>query len=41
MSEELKRDIPVSRVRVVPRTGHWLPVEDPDGLASAILEFLS
>jgi 3-oxoadipate enol-lactonase len=41
MAEELKRDIPVSRVRVIPDTGHWLPVEDPGSLAAAILEFLS
>lgn len=41
MAEELKRDIPVSKVRVIPGTGHWAPVEDPDALAAAILEFLS
>lgn len=41
MAEELKRDIPVSRVRVVAHTAHWLPVEDPGSLAAAILEFLS
>jgi 3-oxoadipate enol-lactonase len=40
MSEELKRSIPVSRVQVLPRVGHWSPVEDPDGLAAAILDFL-
>ncbi len=41
MAEELKRDIPVSRVRVVPDAGHWLPLERPDALAAAILEFLT
>lgn len=41
MAEELKRDIPVSRVRVIPHTSHWLPVEDPGTLAAEILEFLS
>lgn len=41
MSEELKRDIPVSSVRVIPQTGHWLPIEGPDPLAASILEFLS
>ncbi|MBW3662087.1 MAG: alpha/beta hydrolase [Actinobacteria bacterium] len=41
MAEELKADIPVSRVRVIPHTGHWLPVEDPGALAATILEFLS
>lgn len=41
MAEELKRDIPVSRIRVVPHTAHWLPVEDPGTLAALVLEFLS
>lgn len=41
MTEELHRDIPVTRVRVLPRVGHWAPVEDPDGVAAAILEFLT
>lgn len=41
MTEELKRDIPVSRLRVLPRVGHWSPVEEPDAVAAAILEFLS
>ena len=41
MAEELKADIPVSDVRVIPHSGHWLPIEQPDALAAAILEFLS
>jgi 3-oxoadipate enol-lactonase len=41
MAEELKASIPVSRVRVLAGSGHWLPVEDPDGLAAAVLEFLT
>lgn len=41
MAEELHRDIPVTRVRVLPRCGHWSPVEDPDALAAAVLEFLT
>lgn len=41
MAEELRRDIPVSRVRVIPHTAHWLPLEDPGALAATILEFLS
>jgi 3-oxoadipate enol-lactonase len=41
MAEELKRDIPVSTIRVLPRTGHWCQVEDPGALAATILEFLS
>lgn len=41
MAEELKADIPVSRVRVLPHVGHWCPIEDPGALAAAILEFLS
>lgn len=41
MTEELKRDIPVSRLRVLPRVGHWSPVEEPEAVAAAILEFLS
>lgn len=41
MAEELKRDIPVSRVVVAPDGGHWLPVEDPSFVAAAILEFLT
>lgn len=41
MAQELKSSIPVSRIRVLPGVGHWVPVEDPDGLAAAILEFLT
>jgi 3-oxoadipate enol-lactonase len=41
MAEELKRDIPVSRVRVIPHAGHWVPVEDPGTLAANMLEFFS
>ncbi|MBW3562810.1 MAG: alpha/beta hydrolase [Actinobacteria bacterium] len=41
MSEELKADIPVSRLRVLPHVGHWSPVEDPEAVAAAILEFMS
>lgn len=41
MSEELKREIPVSRVQVLPEVGHWSPVEAPGLVAAALLEFLS
>ena len=41
MAEELHNDIPVSQVRVIPQAGHWVPVEQPDVLAAAILEFLT
>ena len=41
MAEELKRDIPVSSVRVIPHVGHWSPVEDPGAVAAAVLEFLT
>jgi 3-oxoadipate enol-lactonase len=41
MAEELHREIPVSRVRVLANAGHWLPLEHPDALAAAILEFLT
>lgn len=41
MAEELKSSIPVSRVRVIPHTGHWTPIEDPGSLAAAVLEFLT
>jgi len=41
MAEELKSAIPVSRIKVLPDVGHWSPVEDPGGLAAAILEFLT
>jgi pimeloyl-ACP methyl ester carboxylesterase len=41
MAEELKASIPVSRIKVVPGVGHWMPLEDPDAVAAAILEFLT
>jgi 3-oxoadipate enol-lactonase len=41
MSEELKRSIPVSTVKVLPHVGHWAVVEDPGAVAAAVLEFLS
>ena len=41
MTEELHRDIPVSRVRVVPAAAHWAALEQPDMIAATILEFLT
>lgn len=41
MSEELHAEIPVSRVRVIPSSAHWALLEQPDFIASAILEFLT
>lgn len=41
MTEELHRDIPVSRVRVIPGAAHWAALEQPDAIAAAILEFLT
>ena len=41
MADELKRDIPVCQVRVIPHVGHWSPVEDPGAVAAKILEFLT
>ena len=41
MAEELKRSIPVSRIKVISGVGHWMPLEDPDAVASAMLEFLT
>jgi len=41
MAEELKRSIPVSRIKVISGVGHWMPLEDPDAVASAVLEFLT
>ena len=41
MAEELKRSIPVSRIKVIPGVGHWMPLEDPDAVAAAMLEFLT
>lgn len=40
MTEELHRDIPVSRVRVLAGAAHWASLEQPDALAAAVLEFL-
>jgi 3-oxoadipate enol-lactonase len=41
MTEELHADIPVSRVKVIPAAAHWATLEQPDHIASAILEFLT
>ena len=41
MAEELHRDIPVSRVQVIPSAAHWVQLEQPDAVASAILQFLT
>lgn len=41
MTEELHREIPVSVVRVVSNAAHWVPLEQPDAVAAAILEFLT
>jgi 3-oxoadipate enol-lactonase len=41
MTEELHRQIPVSRVRVIPAASHWAQLEQPDHIAAAILEFLT
>jgi 3-oxoadipate enol-lactonase len=41
MAGELKASIPVSRIKVLPGVGHFVPVEAPDALAAAILEFLT
>ena len=41
MTEELHAEIPVSRVRVIPSASHWAALEQPDAIASAILEFLT
>ena len=41
MAEELHRDIPVSSVKVIPTAAHWAHLEQPDAVASAILEFLT
>lgn len=41
MSEHLHRQIPVSRVQVVPSAAHWMSVEHPDVVAAAILQFLT
>lgn len=41
MTEELHRDIPVSRVGVIAGAAHWVALEQPDALAAAILQFLT
>jgi 3-oxoadipate enol-lactonase len=41
MAEELKASIPVSRVKVLPDVGHWMPLESPGAIAATILEFLT
>ncbi len=41
MTEELHREIPVSRVGVIAGAAHWAALEQPDALAAAILEFLT
>lgn len=41
MSEQLHRDIPVSRIQVIPAAAHWVLLEQPDALAAAVLEFLT
>jgi pimeloyl-ACP methyl ester carboxylesterase len=41
MSEQLHRQIPVSRVQVVPSAAHWMTLEHPDVLAASILQFLT
>jgi 3-oxoadipate enol-lactonase len=41
MTEQLHRDIPVSRVQVVPSASHWMTIEHPDVIAAAILQFLT
>lgn len=41
MTEELHRQIPVSRVRVIANAAHWITLEQPDEITAAILEFLT
>ncbi len=41
MTERLHREIPVSRVKVISSAAHWVPLEQPDAIAAAILEFLT
>jgi pimeloyl-ACP methyl ester carboxylesterase len=31
----------VSRIKVISGAGHWMQLEDPDAVASAVLEFLT
>ncbi len=39
-ADELARLIPDSRLRVIPRAGHWVQEEQPEEVNSALLEFL-
>jgi pimeloyl-ACP methyl ester carboxylesterase len=41
MAEHLQRQIPVSRVQVVPSAAHWMTLEHPDVIGAAILQFLT
>lgn len=41
MTERLHREIPVSRVKVVSSAAHWAILEQPDQVATAVLEFLT
>ena len=41
MTEQLHKQIPVSRVQVVPSAAHWMTLEQPDVIAAAILQFLT
>ncbi len=41
MTEELHREIPVSRVKVIPAASHWAHLEQPDVIATNVLEFLT
>ncbi len=41
MSEELQSEIPVSRVQVIPTASHWAPLEQPDAIGAAVLQFLT
>ena len=41
MTERIHREIPVSRVKVISSAAHWVTVEQPDQVATAMLEFLT
>lgn len=41
MTERLHREIPVSRVKVIHGAAHWAPLEEPDQISTALLEFLT
>lgn len=41
MTERLHREIPVSRVKVIHGAAHWVPLEEPDQISTALLEFLT